>query len=108
MGVQLGQRLSSSGGPHYIVEELTGMTIEAQVLRSLPPDGHYDFVSGAIADRLEQLNQRRADIKAFSSRDLEGWLRQASDSEIVSYFDRVKVFGEVEALTWLTSRHRVP
>ena len=108
MGVQLGQRLSSSGGPHYIVEELTGMTIEAQVLRSLPPDGHYDFVSGTIAERLAQLNQRRAGIKAFSSRDFEGWLRQASDSEIVSYFDRVKVFGEAEALTWLTSRHRVP
>lgn len=107
LGMQLGQRLRSSTGARCIVEELTGMSIEAQVLNPLPPEGHYNFVPGGIPEYLDQISRRRADLKGFWH-DCESWLRQASDSEIVAYFDRVKMFGEVEALKWVEARRGQP
>lgn len=107
LGMQLGQRISSSSGARSLVAEFTGMTIEAQVLKTLPPEGQYDFVPGGIPRYLEQMNQHRAGLKE-SSRHFEDWMRQANDSEIMAYFDRMKMFGEAEALRWMESRRGSP
>lgn len=107
MGMQLGQRLRSSSGARCIVEELTGMAIEAQVLNELPPEGQYDFVPGGIPGYLDQMSQRRTSIKGLWQ-DSEGWLREATDSDLVAYFDRIKMFGEVEALRWVGARRGQP
>ncbi len=107
LGMQLGQRLRSSVGARCIVEELTGMAIEAQVLNALPPEGQYDFVPEGIPEYLDQISQRRTDLKGLWQ-DSESWLREATDSELVAYFDRVKMFGEVEALKWVGTRRGQP
>ena len=107
LGMQLGQRLSTTSGARSLVAELTGLTIEAQVLKSLPSDGQYDFVPGGIPQYLEQMNQHRAGLKESSSH-FKDWMRQANDSEIMAYFDRMKLFGEAEALRWMESRRGSP
>lgn len=107
LGMQLGQRLSTSGGARFLVAELTGLAIEAQVLKSLPADGQYDFVPGGIPQYLEQMNQHRAGLKESASH-FEDWMRQANDSEIMAFFDRMKLFGEADALRWMETRRGNP
>lgn len=68
-------------------------------MSALDPDGTYDFLAQPIGERLAQLqtqqNSIRQDAKFF-----DVWLTTANEAQLVSYFDRMKLYGEAAALHW--------
>ena len=59
------------------------------------------------AQRAEELAAWKTALKA-SVPDVELLLRQASEAEAISYFDRLKSVGELEAMRWWQNRRGQP
>ena len=57
-----------------------------------------------VQQRLAELTERENAIRA-DSQFFERWIAQAPETEIVSYFDRLKLYGETAAMDWLKNRN---
>ena len=99
----LGHQLSSGEDTHFIVDQLVGIAIERMTLSKLDPNQHYDFLGTTAQARIDQLSAEREGFKALAvnSTDL---LETASDADLVSFVDRMKLHGERAALEWLVER----
>jgi hypothetical protein len=103
MGLQLGRQLSSGEGSHTLLNQLVGIAIDRIVLTPLDAGRTYDFLPGTPREYVDQLNARRAGVRE-NNQILDIWMRSATDADIVSYFDRFKIYGEAGALAWLSQR----
>ena len=103
MGIQLGQHLVEGEGSKTLIGQLVGAAIERIVLNPLDPAKTYDFLQGTVTDRTAILDAQRAEIRE-SSQSVDQWMRNASETDLISYFDRFKLYGESAALKWLRGR----
>ena len=74
--------------------------MERIVLKPLDPQKSYDFLHGTVQDRFTDLDAKKAEAKQ-TSQFVDQWMTTASDSDLVNYFERLKVYGEAGALKWL-------
>lgn len=102
-GVHLARQLTDSGGGKPLISDLTALSIVGLTLKPLPQDQRFDFLQGTPADILEQQRQTRAALTE-NSNYFSDFMRTAKESEVVAYFDRLKLYGEAEALRWMRSR----
>ena len=56
-----------------------------------------------VQDRIAELAKTREGFKGFTQQ-FDGIMKTLPDSDVISYFDRTKTFGELEAMRWLVSR----
>ncbi len=103
LGWFMGERLGNSEGSRTLIGQLTGIAAQRITLGSLDQEKRYDFLQGSVTDYLTQLDQRRDAVRE-STQFYEQWMRKASEQELISYFDRVKLYGEAEALKWMRQR----
>ena len=103
MGTQLGQQLIEGEGSKTLISQLVGAAIERIVLSPLDPAKTYDFLQGTIPDRTAQLDANRTATRQ-RAQFLDQWTRSASDAELISYFDRFKMYGESAAMQWVQTR----
>lgn len=99
----LGQQLSSGEGTHFIIDQLVGMAIERMTISKLDPNQQYDFLGTTAQARIDQLMAEREEFKVLTSNSTE-LLENASDTDLLSYLDRMKIHGERAALEWLQER----
>jgi hypothetical protein len=110
MGLSLAQRVGEPSGSHYLINELVGVNIESQILESLEPGSLYDNAGRTVKDRLDELARAREDIRRLGEpsvwmggerRDvLVALCEQMPPQDLISFYDRIKVSGEREALRW--------
>jgi hypothetical protein len=106
MGVALGRQVAEPSGSNYLIHDLVGLGIERQILERMDPGSPYDTVGRTVQDRLNELAQRREDIRELQGAvdpngqwdSLAGVLQSLSEQDLISFFDRIKVTGEMEAL----------
>lgn len=102
IGLQLGQKIQNES--QFVIDDLTGMAIERRFLNQLPPTSSYGETGQTVGARLAALDAQREQIKQASGAiDL---LPTLGESEAVSYLDRLKLYGELEALRWLEQRRK--
>lgn len=104
MGVELGQRMDhSAGGSSFVTQNGTGVGIQRILFNSMDANTPYDDAGQTVQDQLNALIQRG---KSWSGlwKQAEPTLRTMSDQDLITYFDRMKTFGEVAALRWLVNR----
>lgn len=106
LGLQLGQRLGTGEASHTLISQLVGMAVERIVLNPLDAERYYDFLGGSTREHIDQLNARRAAVKQ-DTQLFDAWSRQATEADIVSYFDRFKIYGETAAMAWIRQRQGV-
>ena len=106
----MGQRLSEPGGEKCLMHEVVGLNIQRQILEGMDPAGAYDD-SHTVRERLDRIAQQQEELKRLHDPALgmTGGLRQEvlqslSEQDLIAYFDRMKVFGEREALQWAMAR----
>ena len=112
MGVALGRQVAEPSGSNYLVHDLVGLGIERQILEQMDPGSPYDTAGRTVQDRLTELAQRREDIRELQGAvdpdgrwdSLAGVLQSLSEQDLISFFDRIKVSGEMEALRWARAR----
>jgi hypothetical protein len=107
MGLQLGQQLMDGEGSRTLISQLVGIAVERIVLNPLDPERNYNFLQGNTHEYVAQLDARRAGVRE-TTQLLDGWMRNASEADLISYFDRLKIYGESSAMAWLRQRQAVP
>jgi hypothetical protein len=100
-GLLLASRLDTADGGKFVINQLTGHSIEAMMLGQLDPNASYDFLGGKTPkDRLAELKQERVSIRAISQ-NFRDALPNMTEAELLSYTDRQRMYGELEAMRWL-------
>ncbi len=103
MGMVLGNTLRA-GGP---IDQLVGIATEKKILGQLDPAVNYDFLGRPVSDVLAELDrQKQAIADALKAKDQV--LPTLNEIELASYFERKKLYGEMNAVLWLQSKHGQP
>ena len=102
IGVQVGEGLGHSQGVRYLLNDLMGIAIQKQMLQTLQPDANYPFLQTTPQQAITDLDAHIQRIKTASRSG--GDLANATENEIITYFDRTKVHGELNALEWLAKK----
>jgi hypothetical protein len=104
MGLGLADRFSSGDDGRFLISQLVGMGAEAIVLQSLDQNTSYDFLGGQTpAQRLAELKQQRASIRELTQ-NLNSVLPTMSEDQMANYWERQKIYGELEAMRWLAQQ----
>lgn len=98
--VLLARHLSQGQGATCLVNQRVGMTMERGALALLDPAQAYDFLGQSPTAHLAALQNQTARMEE-TIRWFGQWLPQASDTELIAYIDRVKLYGEPAAIQWL-------
>jgi hypothetical protein len=101
-GLNLGQRLNT--GQSTAIQDLVGMAVERLAMSAMDPASPYGTGGQTVKDRTEDLLQQRKAIKTLNQ-SVEGLLATLPEQDLVTYFDRLKVFGESPTLQWLVAKY---
>lgn len=107
IGLALAQQIENSLGRETTIGELTGQAIERKLLGTVDPTTPYGNEGATVGDRLAEVAQQRDSLRALDSQAVQV-LRGMSEAELISYFDRMKVFGSTAALRWAADRTAAP
>ena len=103
MGMVLGNELRA-GSP---LEQLVEIAIEQKILGQLDPSVNYDFLGLPVSKALAELDQQKQAIRvALTTKDQV--LPTLNETDLTSYFERKKLYGEMNAVQWLQSKHPQP
>ncbi len=103
-GLILANGLRSSDPDRFVIKQLVGNAIEAIMLSPLDPDRSYDLIGGkSPKDRLAELKELRASLRALT-REIHDALPNMTEAELLSYTERQRLYGELEAMRWLQQR----
>ena len=103
MGISLGQRLDGPGSL-TMIQSLVGIVLQRIVFNAMDPNSPYGDTGQTVQNQIDALAQRREAIKALAQQ-VDTLLATMSDQDLISYFDRMKIFGEEAAIRWAASRH---
>jgi hypothetical protein len=104
MATTLAGRLNSGGESKFMINQLVGISIEALSLGQLPPDMPFDFLAGKTPkERIDELRQRSEELKSLA-REFQSAFVDMTESERITFSEKVRVEGEVEAARWLLQR----
>lgn len=105
VGMNLADRLTTGDAGKLIINQLVGMASQAIVLQGLDQNTSYDFLGGETpAQRLAEIKQQKALIKDLTQNQA-AVLGTMSEPEMVSYWERSKMYGELEAMRWLKQQN---
>lgn len=104
IGFGLADRLDSGDSGKLLINQLVGAAVENIMLKNLDPNTAYESLGGKTpAERQAEIKLQKAEyrklVPAFT--EAHGVL---SESEWISYSDRMKAYGELEGLRWLHQR----
>jgi hypothetical protein len=103
MVMVLGNTLRTRGP----IEQLVGIGMENKMLGQLDPAVSYDFLGRPVGEALAELDrQKQALADALKNRDEVRPTLNGTD--LASYFEHEKLYGEMNALQWLQSTNRQP
>jgi hypothetical protein len=110
IGVILGRQIAEQPPQQYLANNMFGLSIEIAMLAGMDaarpgfdPAGPYDNARHTVQDRLDELQQRAA-TQRLLQRQAQDLLQGLSEQEVISFFDRTRTLGEVEALQWALNR----
>src|SRR5947208_104238 len=103
MAMSLGQWLDDPGSL-TIIQSLVGIALQRIVLNAMDPNSPYGDAGQTVQNQIEALAQRRAAIRVLAQQ-VETVLPTMSDQDLISYFDRMKIFGEQAAIRWAASKY---
>lgn len=102
LGLGLGQRLASEPAP--LLQELVSLTVQNQILSAMDPASPYGDGGQTVKDRMDEITQQRAVIKGLAQQT-ESLLQVMSEPDAASFYDRLKTFGEVDAVRWAAGKY---
>ena len=107
MGMLIADKLNSEDSGKYLINQLVGKATAAIVLQHLDQNAAYDFLDGQTpAQVTEALKQQKIELrKLMTDFTPVSFQMMTSESEMASYNQRVKIYGEVEAMKWAIQQH---
>ena len=81
-----------------------GVAIERISLNPLPPDSQPAFLGSTVQQRIDELTAFRQGVRTLTPQ-IDELMARGNETEIISYFDRMKLQGEYKAMLWLQNRN---
>jgi RNA polymerase sigma factor (sigma-70 family) len=103
MGLTAAGHLNAVQDGGNLLGQMVGVKVEQRFLTELDPKQNYAFLNGTVGERLSALATREQSIRK-DSQFIGEWIGRATEQETVSYFDRLKLYGESAAIEWLKNR----
>jgi len=108
MGMGLANRLTSGEGGRFMISHLVGIATENIALKPLDQNTSYDFLGGKTpSQRLDENKQQKAVFRELSV-SFGAVYPTLTEVERASYAERVKIYGELEAMRWLKAKQGPP
>lgn len=99
---RLGEQLHSGDGARFLINQLVGISIQNQLIESIPAAERPNLFTRPEAELRAELDRRKDEIKAIGrNADL---IQSLDETEAAFFFDRMKLQGEQAALEWLGNR----
>lgn len=93
----------NTGGFDVLINRMVASSIEQDLLKNLDPGSQLSGLGTTVQSRLEQLAREKESMKS-GAQLFEQWNRTASEADKISFYDRLKLYGEPAALGWLQNR----
>jgi hypothetical protein len=103
MGIGLGGRFNGPG-EFPLINTLVGIAIERNLLAAMDPNSPFFDTGLTVQQQLDALNQRRVSLKPIAAQH-DALLPQMSDADLVSFYDRLRLFGEPAAMNWAVNKY---
>jgi hypothetical protein len=101
--LQLGERLAQSPNDPLITQ-LVGAAIQRNALSALDPNSLYGTTGQTVADRIEQLKQQRKLVRDLNQQ-IQPLLPLLSPQDFITWADRRRAYGELNAMQWMISKY---
>jgi hypothetical protein len=102
MGLNLGQRFGDSTWQHLLENEV-GIAIQRSVLGAMDPKSPYGSTGQTVQDYFDAIVRQQKTFGTLGEH-ANGLLQTVSDQDVINYFNRVKLFGELAADQWLVNK----
>ena len=107
LGLDLAGKINSGDSGKFLINQLVGIAVEQSSLSQLNQNTAYDFLGAQTpVQAAEELKRQKAEfsklIQDFGPAQMQMIM---SDSETASYMQRLKIYGELEAMRWLIQQH---
>jgi hypothetical protein len=87
-----------------LINQLVGIAIEKNFLGTMDPNAAYGSAGSTVQNRLDAINQQRADIKVLVQQS-DALLPTLSDQDLVNFRDRERMFGAAAAMRWVIDKY---
>jgi tetratricopeptide (TPR) repeat protein len=104
VGLVLGEHLSKGGGSQTLINQLVGIAIQRMFLGQLGSGATLDPLGRRAAELSAEIERHQKMLKDFAQM-MGPMMSQLDDTEWMLYLERVKLYGEEAALTWLKEKH---
>lgn len=107
VGLDFTDKINSGDSGKFLINKLVGAVSEVIILSQLDQNTAYVFLNGQTpAQVTEALKQQRIELrKLMTDFTPVGFQMMMSESETASYNQRVKIYGELEAMKWAIQQH---
>ncbi len=101
----LGRTFATPEASRMLIGQLVGIAMEKRALEALPAGSQPDWLKVVPAERLTEIEQKKADVKGVAS-GIESVVR-SQDSELISeYLRRMCTESEAAAYEWLQKQKK--
>jgi hypothetical protein len=101
---QLGASFRNSGNQGILITDYVGLSMQNPTLSKWPAGTPAPFLARTPEEELAANKNYRQEMREITPM-FEKWFPHAPEHEIITYMDRVKTFGEQNAMLWLKERH---
>ena len=101
-GVTLANQVST-GGFDVLINHLVADAIERDLLKNIDPSTQLNGLQTTVQSRLDEIARDREAMKKGATL-FDKWNQTASEADKISFYDRLKLYGEPAALSWLQNR----
>jgi hypothetical protein len=105
IGLTFADKINSGDSGKLLINQLVGMAVNRIILSQLNQDTGYDFLNGQTpAQIVQQLkDEKKSTVQLVKSfRDI---FPSLTDEESFAYRERMKIYGETEAMKWVIQQH---
>jgi RNA polymerase sigma factor (sigma-70 family) len=103
MGVKLSEHIGNLQEGGNVLGQVVAERTKRAFLEQLDPARSYAFLTGGVTEMIDAGRTRENAIRA-DAQVVNGWIPEATEADIVNYFDRLKLYGETAAIEWLKNR----
>ena len=103
MGVKLSEHIGNLQEGGNVLGQVVAERTKRGFLEQLDPARSYAFLTGGVTEMIEGGRARENAIRA-DAQVVNSWIPEATEADIVNYFDRLKLYGETAAIQWLKNR----
>jgi hypothetical protein len=106
-GMTLANQIQTGDSGKYLINQLVGMADANIVLSKLDQNLAYDFLDGQTpAQVTEALKQQKTELRKLMADFAPAEIQMmTSESETANYVQRMKIYGELEAMKWVIQQH---